>query len=59
MMARMISTIQMKNITMPGMAYPATVLDLVATALQLPAIDRFIYRESNYLRGIVGRRLPF
>jgi hypothetical protein len=37
MMARMTNTTQMKNITIPGMAHPATLL-VLATAAQLPAI---------------------
>ena len=36
MIARMQSTSQKKNITMPGMTYPATVLDLVAMAASYP-----------------------
>ena len=35
-MARMHSTSQKKNITMPGMTYPATVLDLVAMGASYP-----------------------
>ena len=34
-MTRMMTTTQMKNRTMPGMAYPATLLDL-ATAPSYP-----------------------
>ena len=40
-MARMIITIQRKNTTIPGMAYPATVL-VLATAVQLPTGRRLI-----------------
>jgi hypothetical protein len=43
MMARIATTIQKKNTTMPGMAYPATVLAL-ATGHQLPTAARLIRR---------------
>jgi len=39
MMARITTTTQKKNTTMPGMAYPATVLAL-ATAASYPALLR-------------------
>ena len=44
-MARTATTTQKKKTTMPGIAYPATVLALVATARQLPPSAAFIRRR--------------
>jgi hypothetical protein len=41
MMATMTTTNQKKNTTMPGMAYPATVLDLATAASYPPPPDLF------------------
>ena len=48
-MARTTTTSQKKNTTMPGMAYPATVLVLVATAASYPGPpDLFRYGGRGY-----------
>jgi hypothetical protein len=41
MMARITTTTQKKNTTMPGMAYPATVLALATAASYPPPFDLF------------------
>src|SRR5690349_8936905 len=45
MMARTTTTSQKKNTTIPGMAYPATVLALVATAASYPA-PSYLFRKG-------------
>jgi hypothetical protein len=55
MMATMTTTNQKKNTTMPGMAYPATVLDLATAASYPPSPD--LFANVVFWRGDRGHLL--